>query len=69
LQGNALDYKLPNGAKGKWIPFSPVHDSINIIKPLQRKTMFNFTPGSVPFNPKLFVFSAFFHVGISSHNS
>jgi hypothetical protein len=33
--------------KGKWIYFSPVYYFINIIKPLQRKTMFHFPPGSV----------------------
>jgi hypothetical protein len=47
---------------------SSVHYLINIIKPLQRKTMFNFNPGSVPFNQKIFVFRHFFmlafhHIG------
>jgi hypothetical protein len=46
--------------KGKLIYFSPVHYLINKIKPLQRKTLFHYTPGSVTFNQIFFVFRHFF---------
>ncbi len=70
-----LLYKINKNAaplKGKWISFSPVHYLINIIKPLQRKTMFHCTPGSVPFNPTfffgIFFMLAFHHITVKWFN-
>jgi hypothetical protein len=45
--------------KEKLISFSLMRFSINLIHPLQRKMVFRYAPGSVPFNHKNF-FPSFF---------
>ncbi len=57
-----LLYKINKNAallKGKWINFSPVHCLINIIKPLQRKTMFHLTPALFRLTLIFFFFGIF----------